>query len=436
MKISILAAGAGGMYCGSCLRDSAIAHALRNAGHEVTLIPLYTPLKTERDMTTGEVFYGGVNIYLQNASRLFRKTPRMLDWVFDRPWLLKVAGSYGATTEPAELADLTVEVLKAEDGAASKELNRLVEFLRDSVKPDVICVPNLMFVGAARELRRRVGVPVVCELTGEDIFLDKMKPQDQGRMQRIIRERAAGVDRFVATSRFYADRMAPYLGLEPGAIDVVYTGLSPDYFTPAPAHAKRPPTIGYVARQCSEKGLSLLIDAVASLRGRPNMWDVRLKIAGYVSPKDAKWVAALKKRATDAGLMDRIEWLGEVGLEQKLKLLDSIDVFTVPTTMAEPKGLSVLEAMARGVPVVQPNHGAFPELLNETGGGILVKPNNPDALADGLVELFYDDHRRRDMGRRAQQVIASRFTERQMAYNMLDVFQSLQGKSAATYATL
>ncbi|HEX8915632.1 MAG TPA: glycosyltransferase family 4 protein [Humisphaera sp.] len=437
MKISILAAGAGGMYCGSCLRDSAIAHALRNAGHEVTLIPLYSPLKTERDMTSGEVFYGGVNIYLQHASQVFRKTPRVLDWVFDRPWLLKVAGQYGATSDPAALGDLTIEILKAEDGSAAKELDRLVEFLRDSVKPDVICVPNLMFVGAARELRERVGVPVVCELAGEDTFLDKLKPQDQASVRSIIRERAKGVDRFVSVTKYYAARSAEYLGVDEGAIDVVYTGLSPEYFAPPAANGqKRPLTIGFFGRQCAEKGLGLLVDAVTSLRGRPNMWDVRLKVAGYVSPKDAKWLAALKKRAAAAGMSDRIDWMGEVSLDQKIGLLDSIDVFSMPTTVPEPTGHSIFEALARGVPVVQPRHGSFPEIVQMTGGGVLVKPNDADALADGIVELFYDDHRRKAMGRKAQQIVAERFTERRMAYDMLGVFENLIDKQARQYAAV
>ncbi len=93
MNISILAAGAGGMYCGSCMRDNALATALKRQGHQITLIPLFTPLRTEpQDVSIGQVFYGGVNVYLQHATRLFRRTPRVLDWVFDRPWLLNAAG--------------------------------------------------------------------------------------------------------------------------------------------------------------------------------------------------------------------------------------------------------------------------------------------------------------------------------------------------------
>jgi glycosyltransferase involved in cell wall biosynthesis len=438
VNISILAAGAGGMYCGSCMRDSALAHGLRNIGHVVTLIPLYTPLRNERDIgTTGEVFYGGVNVYLQHATRLFRRTPRVLDWMFDRPWLLNTAGRLANQTSPSELAGMTVDILRGEDGAASKELNRLTDFLRDQIKPDVIVLPNLMFVGMAREFRRRIGVPVVCELTGEDIFLDQMKPADRAKIREIIRGRARDVTKFVATSKYYARRMAEYLDLPAADIDVIYTGLSPDYSVP-PAESqngqKRPPTIGYVARQCPEKGLGLLIEAMTMLRGKPNLWDVRLKIAGYVSSRDAKWVKALKKRAAEASLLDRIDWHGEIDLYAKIKLLDSIDVFTMPTTVAEPKGIPVIEAMARGVPVVAPDHGAFPEMIEQTGGGKLVRPGDPEALADGLAEMFSGDFRRKEMGDNAQRIVQERFTERKMSYEMLDLFESLEARRTPSLA--
>src|SRR6187402_3124675 len=71
MTIAILAAGAGDMYCGSCLRDDALAAALIRAGQRVVLVPMYTPLRTEDgSVAGGEVFYGGVNVYLQHLSRI------------------------------------------------------------------------------------------------------------------------------------------------------------------------------------------------------------------------------------------------------------------------------------------------------------------------------------------------------------------------------
>ena len=115
LRIAILAAGAGGMFCGSCLRDSALAAALIRAGQDVTLVPLYTPLRTEGDSPAiDRIFYGGVNVYLQHASRVFRHTPRLLDWVFDRPGLLRLAGTLGAQSSPSRLGGLTLDILRGE----------------------------------------------------------------------------------------------------------------------------------------------------------------------------------------------------------------------------------------------------------------------------------------------------------------------------------
>src|SRR4051812_17734317 len=172
------------MYCGSCMRDNALAAALLRQGHKVSLIPLYTPLKTEpKSVAHDEVFFGGVNVYLQHASPVFRKTPRAVDWLLDRQWLLKLAGRYGADTPPEQLAGLTLSMLQGEEGPAVKEVRRLASFLRESIKPQVVTLPNLMFIGVAPVLRRELKVPVVCELTGEDIFLDAMAERDQGQVR-------------------------------------------------------------------------------------------------------------------------------------------------------------------------------------------------------------------------------------------------------------
>jgi len=425
VNVSILAAGAGGMYCGSCMRDNALAGALRRGGHGVTLIPLYTPLRSEvEDASNTEIFYGGVNVYLQHATRLFRHTPRVLDWIFDRPWILSAAGKMGAQTAPNKLAGLTLDILNGEEGAATKELSRLVAFLRDDVKPDVVCLPNLMFVGMARAFREALGVPVICELTGEDIFLDAMKDADRHQVRRVIRARAADVSRFVATSDYYARHMAEYLNIPREKIDVVYTGISSEYLhPPLPRASGAPRTVGYLARICPEKGLGRLMDAFEILRTLPGMANVRLKVAGYLGGRDHKWFDALRKRATSIGMGDSIEYLGEVDRAAKLRMLDSIDVFSVPTVYPEAKGIYVLEALARGVPVVQPTHGSFPELLEATGGGVLVPPGDAGALARALADLLGDPRRRRQLGEKGRSIVESTFTEDHMARNMLGVFE-------------
>ncbi len=431
VNISILAAGAGGMYCGSCMRDNALAAALQRRGHRVMLIPLFTPLRTEpRDVSIGQVFYGGVNVYLQHATRLFRKTPRLFDWIFDRRWLLNVAGRYGSTTPPDELGGLTLSILRGEDGPAVKELRRLLQFMRAEVAPDVVCLPNLMFIGVAPLLKKELGCPVVCELSGEDIFLDALAPRDRAAAQELVRRRTGDVDRFVATSADYAGRMAEYLDVPRETIDIVYPGIDADYLTPpAQKSADGPPTVGYVARICREKGLHRLIDAMLLLWQMPGMENVRLSVAGYLGKGDRAFYEQQQLRVRAAGKSALAEFRGEVTREEKVALIDGCHVFSMPTEYVESKGMSVLEAWARGVPVVQPAHGSFPELIARSGAGVLVPPGDAGALAGALASLLNDQCERERLGRRGREAVAVHFTDDHMADNMLNVFERVIQKT-------
>jgi len=421
LRIVILAAGAGGMFCGSCLRDSALAAALIRAEQDVTLVPLYTPLRTEGDSPAiDRIFYGGVNVYLQHASRLFRHTPRLLDWLFDRPGLLRLAGTLGAQTSPARLGGLTLNVLRGEEGASAKELRRLLTFLGE-LRPDIVSLPNLMFIGAARLLRRELGVPVVCELTGEDLFLGQLVEPHRSRVHDVIRERAHGVTSFVATSVYYADQMSAYLGVPRRRIDVVYPGV-PQHYLDAPTRPRpteRPPTVGFLARICPEKGFGRLLEAMALLRQMPGMSGAQTIAGGYLGAGDRKWFEATMRSLAGGA----VRYVGELDYQAKLNMLDSVDVVCVPTVHPEPKGIYVLEALARGVPVVLPAHGSFPELIEATGGGLLVPPGDAGALARALAELLSDAPRRAQLGHAGQAAVRNAFTEDVMASRMLECYR-------------
>ncbi|HEY7118699.1 MAG TPA: glycosyltransferase family 4 protein [Tepidisphaeraceae bacterium] len=431
LRIAILAAGAAGMYCGSCIRDNALAMALKRLGHDCVMIPLYTPVKTDADSASiGRVFYGGVNTWLQHASRLFRKTPRALDWLMDRPWLLTLAGNYGAQTSPARLGDFTLDILRGETGNTTKELRRLIAFLRSNIKPQVISLPNLMFIGAARMLKAELNAPVVAELTGEDIFLNAMSEPYKTQARDLIRQRAGDVDRFVATSRYYADEMAHYLAVPREKIDVVYSGIPADYLVSESAIRNRqsaistPPTVGYLARICPEKGIDQLVDALLLLRKRPGFERARLRAAGYLGKANAHWYRELASRVHGSNLDGDYRYLGEVNRSGKLSLIDSADVLAVPTRYAESKGMYVLESLARGTPVVLPHHGAFPELIEQTHGGVTHKPGDPQALADALAQLLSDPARRAEMARTGHAAVRERFLDTHMAQGMLDVYRA------------
>lgn len=430
MRIAYIAAGAADMYCGSCLHDNTLAAALQKMGHDAVLVPTYTPLRTDGlDVSLDRVFFGALNVYLQQKAAAFRHTPpilgRSFDWLLDRPGLIRRAARLGASTDPTELGDLTYSILQGEEGFQAKELEKLIAWLRDDLRPEIIHLTNSMFAGFARELKRELGVPVVCSLQGEDLFLDQLHEPWKTRVRDLLRERAHDIDVFQVNSAWYADFMADYLGgIDRSRMLVVPLGLDLKGYATAPLRAPDEPlTIGYLARICPEKGLHQLVEAFHLLAAQ--MPSVRLRVAGYLGARDRAYLHDLEARIADWGLADAYEHVGEVDREGKLRFLQSLDVLSVPTVYRDPKGLSVLEALAGGVPVVQPRHGAFPEMIEATGGGLLVEPGSTEDLARAIGSLLRDPALRRELGERGREAVHTRFSARSEAEGTLRVYEAV-----------
>ncbi len=429
MKLTYLTAGAAGMFCGSCMHDNTLAAALTRIGVDVQLIPTYTPIRTdEHDVSVDRVFFGGVNVYLQQKYALFRHLPSLLDRMLDQPRLLRWATSRGIEIDPKELGALTVSMLRGRHGHQSKEVRRLCKWLAHSARPDLIVMTNLLIGGCIPEIKRTQDVPVLVTLQGDDVFLDALtEPYRQQAMDQIGRL-IEDVDGFLVHSRFYRDKMAAYFGIAPQRIHQVPLGIDTADFLPLGDPAQRPRLdrprrIGYLARLTREKGFHILVDAFIELRRRNGFEDVQLYAAGWLSNEHRPWAEAEFAKLQAAGLQESLHYAGSVDRAAKLEFLSGLDIFTVPTTYRDPKGLFVLEALAAGVPVVQPDHGAFPELLQLTGGGCLVPPNDPMALADQLADLLNHPTQRQTMGSAGRQAVLQDFNSHRMAEGTLQTLQ-------------
>jgi len=428
MKVAYIAAGAAGMYCGSCLQDNTLAAALKTLGHDVTLIPTYTPMKTDdRDVSTGRIFYGAINIYLQQKAAVFRHVPRFLDRLLNRPWLLDLAIRLGTSTDPRALGPLTLSVLLGEDGRQTRELEILIDWLREEHRPDVVHLTNSMFLGLAHPLKRELGVPVLCSLQGEDLFVEGLNPPYRDQVLAALRERARDADGFITTCQAYSRFMSDWLEVPPAKMHVVPLGLNLQGHEMVEPPAGGPFVIGYLARICPEKGLHLLAEAFRDLAGRVGRDKVRLRVAGYLGPRDRAYLSKVQANLRAWGLIDACDFLGEVDRRGKLDFLKTLHVLSVPTIYRDPKGRFVLESLASGVPVVQPRHGAFPELIEETEGGLLVEPESPVALADALEILMRDPERRRELGHRGRDAVYNGRGDRAMAESTLDVYHLVTG---------
>ncbi len=375
------------------------------------------------------ILLGGINMYLQQVSRVFRHTPRWIDRMLDSRPLLGLAARRAALTRPEDLGEITVSTLLGESGRQAKEVDRLAEWLESIRRPDVICLSNVLLVGLARRIRERLGsVTVVSTLQGEDGFLDALPQPDRARAWEIVSERTRELDAVIPVSRTYGEVMTHRLRLDPARVHPVRNGLRVESYEPAD-EAPEPPAVGYLARMTEAKGLSTLVDAFVALAREDRVPGVRLRIAGSRTPEDRRFTRDLEKRIAGAGLTDRVEWLPNITREEKTAFLRGISVLSVPATCGEAFGLYVLEALASGVPVVQPRHGAFPELIEETGGGVLCEPDDADDLARNLGDLLLDPARCRALGAKGRAAVLDRFTSGSMAEGVLKVFRELTSRA-------
>jgi len=432
MKIALITAGAGGMYCGSCLHDNTLAAAMLRMKHDVSLIPTYTPIRTdESDVSIGRVFYGAINVYLEQRSAVFRHTPWLLDRMLDRPGLLNWASRRGASVDPTDLGDLTLSVLQGEEGNQSKELDKLVSWLRDDLQPEIVQLTNSMFLGLAHRIRDEVGVPVLCALQGEDLFLDGLSEPWASRVRGTLVDRARFADGFISMSNYYADAMAGLLQVPRERIHVVPLGLQLEGHGRVKRHkTERPFTIGYLARICPEKGLHDLAEAFRQLADREGRDQVRLRIAGYLGERDKPYLDGVLEQLRHWGLDDVVDYVGEVDREQKIDFLGNLHVLSVPTVYREPKGLFALEALANSTPVVLPRHGAFPEMIGSTGGGILTEPGSIEELVDALRGLMHDQSRLERLGEEGRENVHRERGETIMAEQTLELYRSYLTRDA------
>ncbi|HSR69838.1 MAG TPA: glycosyltransferase family 4 protein [Acidobacteriota bacterium] len=427
MKIAYVSAGSAGMYCGSCIHDNTLASALMELGHDVALIPTYTPMRTDEDsVAMDKIFFGGINIYLQHKSSLFRHMPRFLERWLNSPKLLKYVSKLASSTDAHDLGGLTADMLQGEAGHLKRELDELTGWLRDEYRPDIIVLTNSMLLGMARQLRAECGVPVLCELQGEDIFIDDLIEPYKSEVMKELYRRSKDVDGFIATSEYYADYMAEYLHAPRDRVHIVPLGIKlqghGEHIGPGGSQDD-PYTIGFLARICPEKGLHLLADSFRILAGKLGRQRVRLRAAGWLGEKDRPYLQEVEQKLETWGLSQRWDYAGEVDRSQKIEFLSGLDVLCVPTVYREPKGLFALEALANGVPLVLPRHGSLPELIEATRGGLLVEPNDPESIAEGLETLYRDPARREVMARQGRLAVHQSYSDRTMAENTVKVFQ-------------
>ena len=422
--IQIIPGSGGSFYCGNCLRDSKYVDSLKSLGHKVVKVPMYLPLfSDEHDLEDIPVFYGAISIYLKQLYPIFRKAPEWLDKLLNSKPMMKLAAGMAGSTNAKGLEEMTISMLLGEEGEQSKELDKMVDWIAEHCNPDVIHLSNALLLGLARRMKQRLNVPVICSLQDEDVWVDVMKPSARDHVWKLMGEKAKDVDAFVAVSDYYAKAAQKWMNLPTEKLHAVHLGVDPEDY-PFSNAVKRDREIGYISRMNAENGLEVLIDAFILLKKEERFNDVHLHITGGSTGEDTSFIKEQKQKLEANSIRSFAHfWQGFEGNHRK-NFLKRVQLISVPVLNGEAFGIYLTEAMASGIPVVQPALGAFPEIVNTAGGGVIYEPNTPEALADAWTKLLDDPSKIEQLSNEARASIEAHFDINIQAEKLVKIYEN------------
>lgn len=427
MKIAYITPGHGlQFYCQNCFRDTALLQSLASLGYEVTKVPMYLPSGTETgaDVASTPVFYGAVNIYLKEKLPFYRSAPEWMERLLDSPALLNLAAKKSGSTRPTGLEEMTISMLEGEKGHQASELEHLVQYLRKEVVPDVVHLSNALLLGLAHRLRNELGAGVVCSLQDENEWVDLMDREYQSKVWDLMARKTVDVDCFVTASQYYSEKSREKLKLPEEKITVINGGIDLEGYERSPIPFD-PPVIGYLCRMSEYFGLGLLIDAFLVLKKDNRFRDLKLHLTGGHSNDDKPFLNSQMKKIAEHGFKNDVAIFDDFCKSSRIAFLKSLTLLSVPVPEGEAFGAYQVEALAAGVPVVQPNVGCYPEFIEKTGGGLIYEPNTGEKLASAMASLLSDPDKLRKLGDRGRRVVLEEYSMEQMAKNIARIYQDV-----------
>jgi len=427
MKIAFVTPGSGDIYyCQNCFRDDEFLKSLVALGQDVQKIPMYLPSNLDNCALNPEtpVFYGAINVYLREKLPFYKNAPTWVERALDSPFLLRMAAKRSGSTSPAELEGMTMSLLRGEDGRQAPELEHLIQFLRNEVKPDIVHLSNALLLGLAHRIKHDLGIRVVCSLQDENEWVDEMSPGSQKSVWNLMADKAADVDLFIATSHFYASKSEEDFRVPTDKIRIIQGGINLDGYERSTLPFD-PPVIGYLCRMSEYFGLGILVDAFMKLKDQSRFSDLRLMITGGYAGPDKPFVNSIMEKLTRKGCREDVVVFKEFDKASRVKFLKSLTLLSVPVPGGEAFGAYQVEALAAGVPVVQPGVGCYPEFVERTKGGIIYEPNDSDALADAIASLLTVPEQVRILGDQGRQAVFDQFSMKAMASSIVRIYQEL-----------
>lgn len=426
MKILQIIPGSGGsFYCGNCLRDSKYVVAIKQIDHEVTKIPMYLPLfEDERDLNDIPVFYGAISIYLKQMSPIFRKAPKWFDRFLNSKRMLRFAAKKAGSTRATGLEDMTVSMLKGEEGKQHEELERMVSWIADHYKPDIIHISNALLNGIAPRLKKVLNVPIVCSLQDEDIWIDPMEDVYQKQSWDLMEANSEYIDAYIGVSDYYSKLILQKMNIPAEKVHSLHIGVDPSDYE-YEENKPHPLNIGYISRMCYANGVDIVVDAFTFLKKMPGFEDVNLYLTGGYTGDDREILKKIKNTIQESGLSEQVIFEDDFEQEGRIRFFNNVSFITVPVRHGEAFGLYLLESMASGVPVIQPELGAFPEIINLAGGGETYSPNTPEHLANTWADLLNQPEKIQSLSKTGRKGVEEHFDIFVQAEKLIDIYKTL-----------
>lgn len=422
MKIAYLLPGSGGsFYCGNCTRDKFLTQSLKRAGNDIIMIPMYLPLTIDDCEADSPIFYGAVNIYLEQLSPVFKLLPQWVKKFLDSDKILRFAAKQSGSTSAVGNESMTISMLKGEHGKQAHDLEILINWLKEHEKPDVVHLSNALLSGLASKLKSELGCKVICTLQDEDEWIDEMREPYCSQTWKIISENAEHIDNFIAVSQYYADLMQVKLQVSADKIKVVYNSLGDDLIRnnhhPTDFH-----TIGYMSKINSLFGADLLFDAFAELKKEAQFSHLKLKYTGGYTEDYKNVVSEIKRKANQLKIENDVDFFEDLSYEGKNLFLDSISLFCVPSRRKEAFGMHILEAFAAEVPVIMPCIGAYPELIEKSRAGLCYEPDDISNLTDSLRKVLTDSKLYTDLQQNCHAAIKTAFSTAEQTDRIAEIY--------------
>ncbi len=427
MKIVHIIPGSGGtFYCQNCMRDNDLVISLKALGHEIHMIPMYLPLSIDDHEKVNKipVFYGAINMYFKEKLPFYRHAPKWLEKLFDSQPFLRFAAKKSGSTRASGLEEMTISMLMGEEGRQASQLNQLITYLASEIKSDVVHLSNALLLGLARRLKNDLDIKVICSLQDENEWIDLMSDVYQKRVWNLMAERTVDVDLFVAASNYYSEKSRDQLRIPSEKMTVVYGGINLDGYELSSLPFD-PPVIGYLCRMSEYFGLGIIVDAFIRLKQDVRFKELKLYLTGGYTGDDKIFVNEMLKKISKNGFEKDVKIFEKFNKENRIQFLKSLTLLSVPVPTGEAFGAYQVEALAAGVPIVQPNVGGYPEFIEATGGGIIYESNDGENLAKAIASLLTEPDQVRKLGAQGRKAVLEKYSMSDMAKNMVIVYKSI-----------